>query len=46
MREIEQAEALYRRLHVPYIDATRFSVEEISTRMIAETGLARRFSPR
>ncbi|MBB3188990.1 posphoenolpyruvate synthetase regulatory kinase/phosphorylase PpsR [Halomonas cerina] len=46
MQEVQQAEALYRRMQVPYIDTTRFSVEEISTRMIAETGLTRRFSPR
>ncbi|MCG6656941.1 kinase/pyrophosphorylase [Halomonas campisalis] len=45
-QEVGQAEALYRQLHIPYIDTTRFSVEEISTRMIAETGLTRRFSPR
>ena len=44
--EVQQAEALYRRHHVPFIDTTRFSIEEISTRMIAETGLQRRFSPR
>jgi len=46
MQEVEQAESLYRQLHVPCIDTTRFSVEEISTRMIAEMGLTRRFSPR
>lgn len=46
LQEIQQAEALYRRHHIPYIDTTRFSIEEISTRMIAETGLERRFSPR
>ncbi|MFG6178439.1 pyruvate, water dikinase regulatory protein [Halomonas sp. THAF12] len=46
VQEVEQAEALYRRLHIPFIDTTRFSVEEISTRMIAETGIHRRFSPR
>ncbi|WP_280548294.1 MULTISPECIES: pyruvate, water dikinase regulatory protein [unclassified Halomonas] len=45
-QEVEQAEGLYRQMHIPYIDTTRFSVEEISTRMIAETGLTRRFSPR
>ncbi|EPC04570.1 PEP synthetase regulatory protein [Litchfieldella anticariensis FP35 = DSM 16096] len=43
MQEIQQAEALYRQMHIPYIDTTRFSVEEISTRMIAEAGLNRRF---
>ncbi|MHB0774162.1 posphoenolpyruvate synthetase regulatory kinase/phosphorylase PpsR [Halomonas sp. WWR20] len=46
MLEIQQAEALYRRAHIPFIDTTRFSIEEISTRMIAETGLQRRFSAR
>ncbi|SEK31655.1 posphoenolpyruvate synthetase regulatory kinase/phosphorylase PpsR [Halomonas daqiaonensis] len=46
VQEVEQTEGLYRQLHIPYIDTTRFSVEEISTRMIAETGLTRRFSPR
>ncbi|MFO7908551.1 kinase/pyrophosphorylase [Vreelandella aquamarina] len=46
MQEVEQAESLYRSMHIPYIDTTRFSVEEISTRMIADTGLSRRFSPR
>lgn len=46
MQEIGQAEGLYRQMHIPFIDTTRFSVEEISTRMIAEMGLMRRFSPR
>ncbi|ATJ82997.1 pyruvate, water dikinase regulatory protein [Halomonas beimenensis] len=46
VQEVQQAEALYRRMHIPFIDTTRFSVEEISTRMIAETGINRRFSPR
>lgn len=45
LQEIQQVETLYRHLHIPYIDTTRFSIEEISTRMIAETGLHRRFSP-
>ncbi len=46
MQEVGQAEGLYRQMHIPFIDTTRFSVEEISTRMIAEMGLMRRFSPR
>ncbi|WP_136255133.1 posphoenolpyruvate synthetase regulatory kinase/phosphorylase PpsR [Onishia niordana] len=46
MQEVAQAEGLYRQMHIPYIDTTRFSIEEISTRMIAEAGLQRRFSPR
>lgn len=46
LQEVQQAEALYRRYNIPFIDTTRFSIEEISTRMISETGLQRRFSPR
>jgi regulator of PEP synthase PpsR (kinase-PPPase family) len=46
MQEVQQAEGLFRQMNIPYIDTTRFSVEEISTRMIAETGIDRRFSPR
>ncbi|UYG01413.1 MULTISPECIES: pyruvate, water dikinase regulatory protein [unclassified Halomonas] len=46
VQEVEQAASLYRAMSIPFIDTTRFSIEEISTRMIAETGLARRFSPR
>ncbi|WP_110665559.1 pyruvate, water dikinase regulatory protein [Salinicola halophilus] len=46
MQEIAQAEALYRKHNISYIDTTRFSIEEISTRMINESGLQRRFSPR
>ncbi|GEN26004.1 putative phosphoenolpyruvate synthase regulatory protein [Halomonas cupida] len=46
MQEVAQAETMYRKLHIPFIDTTRFSIEEISTRMIAETGINRRFSPR
>lgn len=46
MQEVQQAEGLFRQLNIPYIDTTRSSIEEISTRMIAETGLNRRLSPR
>jgi hypothetical protein len=46
MQEVGQAVGLYRQMHIPFIDTTRSSVEEISTRMIAEMGLMRRFSPR
>ncbi|GHA83995.1 posphoenolpyruvate synthetase regulatory kinase/phosphorylase PpsR [Modicisalibacter luteus] len=46
LQEIHQAESLFKRYNVPYIDTTRFSIEEISTRMIAETGLQRRIRPR
>ncbi|MFD2189822.1 pyruvate, water dikinase regulatory protein [Pistricoccus aurantiacus] len=42
MQEVQQTEGLYRQLNIPFIDTTRFSIEEISTRMIAETGLTRR----
>lgn len=46
MQEVQQAEGLFRQLSIPFIDTTRSSIEEISTRMIAETGLNRRLSPR
>ena len=29
LQEVEQAESLYRTMHIPFIDATRFSIEEI-----------------
>ena len=46
LQEVEQAEALYRIMHIPFIDATRFSVEEISTRMIARDRLSEALLPR
>jgi len=40
--EIREAERLYQRFSVPWISTTNASIEEISTRILAETGLERR----
>lgn len=45
-REVEEVEALYKRHNIGYLDSTHFSIEEISTKIMAETGIERRFSPR
>ena len=40
--ELKETEDLYRREKIPFINSTRFSVEEISAKILAETGLQRR----
>lgn len=40
--EVREAERLYQRFAVPWISTTNASIEEISTRIIAATGLERR----
>ncbi|MDI6688479.1 MAG: pyruvate, water dikinase regulatory protein [Desulfobacterales bacterium] len=40
--ELKETENLYRRENIPFINSTRFSVEEISAKILAETGLQRR----
>ena len=37
--ETRQAEALFKRFGIPFIDTTHASVEEIATRILADTGL-------
>ncbi len=37
--EVRMAEALFRRFGIPFIDTTRLSIEEISTRIIVDKGL-------
>ncbi|PTC00511.1 phosphoenolpyruvate synthase regulatory protein [Thalassospira xiamenensis] len=39
--ELQQVESLYRREAIPFIDSTRFSVEEIAAKILAETNLER-----
>ncbi|MEX1222622.1 MAG: pyruvate, water dikinase regulatory protein [Idiomarina sp.] len=39
--ELQQVENLYRREAIPFIDSTRFSVEEIAAKILAETNLER-----
>jgi len=40
--EVRQAEALFRKLGIPYLDTTRMSIEEIASRILNETGAERR----
>lgn len=40
--EIDEVEMLYQRENIPFISTTDKSIEEISTRILAETGLERR----
>lgn len=40
--EVREVEGLYQRYNIPFVDATRFSIEEIATKIVAETGLANR----
>lgn len=41
--EIQEVESMYRREHIPYLNSTRCSVEEIATRIMAASRLKRRF---
>jgi [pyruvate, water dikinase]-phosphate phosphotransferase / [pyruvate, water dikinase] kinase len=43
--ELRAAEQLYQRFNVRHIDATHCSVEEISSRILQDTGIARRARP-
>lgn len=43
--ELREAEKLFRRYSIPYIDTTEFSIEEISSRILDSTGLERRTRP-
>lgn len=40
-REIMEIEDLYKREQIPYLDSTKFSIEEIATRVLAMAGLKR-----
>jgi len=40
--EIDEVEMLYQREQIPFLSTTDRSIEEISTRIMAETGLQRR----
>jgi regulator of PEP synthase PpsR (kinase-PPPase family) len=41
-KEIRGAEALFNRFGIPFINSTHASIEEISTRLLAEAGIERR----
>ncbi|MCP5209024.1 MAG: kinase/pyrophosphorylase [Hahellaceae bacterium] len=40
--EVEEVELMYRRERIPYLNTTDYSVEEIATRVMVETGVERR----
>ena len=40
--ELSEVEKLYRKEAIPFINSTRFSVEEIAAKILAQTNLQRR----
>ena len=40
--ELREVENLYRREHIPFLNSTTYSIEEISAKILAQTGLERR----
>lgn len=40
--EISEVEAMYQEERIPYLNSTRFSIEEIATKVMTSAGLARR----
>jgi regulator of PEP synthase PpsR (kinase-PPPase family) len=44
-REVQAAEALFREAHIPFLDATAMSVEEIAVNVMHATGLIERPRP-
>lgn len=40
--EVSEVETMYRRENIPYLNSTRFSIEEIVTKILAEAGLKRK----
>jgi regulator of PEP synthase PpsR (kinase-PPPase family) len=43
--ELREAEKIFRRYGVPYVNTTSFSIEEISSRILDSTGVERRVRP-
>jgi regulator of PEP synthase PpsR (kinase-PPPase family) len=42
-REVSEVEAMYQAEHIPYLNSTRFSIEEIATKILAMTSVRRKF---
>jgi regulator of PEP synthase PpsR (kinase-PPPase family) len=40
--EVSEIEAMYKKENIPYIDSTKFSIEEISTKILVYAGLPRK----
>lgn len=43
--ELREAEKLYKRFNIPYVDTTEFSIEEIASTILDSTGVERRVRP-
>ena len=43
--ELREAEKIFKRYNVPYVDTTEFSIEEIASRILDSTGVERRVRP-
>jgi regulator of PEP synthase PpsR (kinase-PPPase family) len=43
--ELREAEKIFKRYGIPYVDTTEFSIEEISSRILDSTGVERRVRP-
>lgn len=43
--ELREAEKLFQRYAIPYVDTTEFSIEEIASRILDSTGVERRVRP-
>ena len=43
--ELRSAEALFRRYQIPFVDTTRFSIEEIASTILSSTNVERRVRP-
>lgn len=41
--EVSEVEAMYQKENIPFLNSTRFSIEEISTKIVAISGLRRKF---
>ncbi|CDZ79290.1 Phosphoenolpyruvate synthase regulatory protein [Legionella massiliensis] len=41
--EVSEVEAMYKKENIPYLNSTRFSIEEIATKVLAIAGIKRKF---
>ncbi|MGQ3892266.1 posphoenolpyruvate synthetase regulatory kinase/phosphorylase PpsR [Legionella sp. CNM-4043-24] len=41
--EVAEVESMYRHENIPYLNSTRFSIEEIATKILSTAGIKRRF---
>lgn len=42
-REVAEVETMYQRENIPYINSTRYSIEEIATKILSTAGIKRKF---